>query len=197
MRPSRLVTPESDLNRRKALILAAAATAFAAQPGVSVAATAQELTQNSRLALDRLYALHPKTREWAKSARAILVFPEIVKAGLVVGGQGGEGAMFEHGKVVGFYRSAAGSLGLQAGAQKFSYALFFMNQKALDYVKASDGWSIGAGPSVVIVDEGAAKSLTTTTMKKDIYAIVFGQKGLMAGIGLEGSKITKIHPKAS
>lgn len=198
MRPTHSDPPQaSELNRRKALILAAAATAFAARPGVSAAATAQELSQNSRLALDRLYALHPKTRDWAKEAKAVLVFPEIVKAGFMVGGQGGDGALFVHGKVAGFFRTGSASFGLQAGAQKFSYALFFMTDKAVDYVKTNDGWSIGSGPSFVLVDAGMAKNLNNTTMRKDIYGIVWGQKGLMAGIGLEGSKISRIHPKAS
>lgn len=188
----------ADMTRRASLTLATAAAMMAlGRPGVSVAATAQELTRNSHLALDRLFALRPQSRQWAKGAKAIIVFPEIIKAGFVFGGQGGDGAMFERGKVTGFYRTAAGSFGLQAGAQKFSYALFLMNQKALDYVKSTDGWSIGTGPSVVLIDEGAAKALTTTTMRKDVYAVVYGQEGLMAGLSLEGSKITKIHPKAA
>jgi lipid-binding SYLF domain-containing protein len=187
-----------ELTRRGSLTLAAAAAMVAlARPGESAAATAQELARNSHLALDRLFALRPQTRAWAKQAKAIIVFPEIIKAGFMFGGQGGDGAMFEKGKVTGFFRTAAASFGLQAGAQKFSYALFLMNQKALDYVKSTDGWSIGTGPSVVLVDEGAAKALTTTTMRKDVYAMVYGQQGLMAGLSLEGSKITKIHPKAA
>jgi lipid-binding SYLF domain-containing protein len=179
------------------MVLATAAAAMAvAYPGISAAATAQELSRDSRLALDRLYALHPETRQWAKAARAIIVFPEILKAGFVFGGQGGDGAMFEKGKVVGFYRAAAGSFGLQAGAQKFSYALFLMTPKAIESVRSANGWSIGTGPSVVLIDEGAAKAMTTTTMHKDVYAFVYGQKGLMGGIDIEGSKITQIHPKA-
>jgi lipid-binding SYLF domain-containing protein len=188
----------AEMTRRASLTLATAAAMMAlGSPGASFAATAQELTRNSHLALDRLFALHPQTRQWAKQAKAILVFPEIIKAGFLVGGQGGDGALFERGKVVGFYRTAAGSFGLQAGGQKFSYAMFLMNQKAVDYLKSSDGWSIGTGPTVVVVDEGAAKALTTTTMRKDVYAVVYGQEGLMAGISLEGSKITPIHPKAA
>jgi len=190
--------PAAEMTRRASLTLATAAAMMAlARPGVSAAATAEELSSNSHLALDRLFALRPEARQWATKARAILVFPEIVKAGFMVGAQGGDGALIEKGKVVGFYRIAAGSFGLQAGAQKFSYALFFMTQQALDYLKSSNGWSIGSGPSVVVLDEGAAKSMNTTTMRKDVYAVPFGQKGLMAGLGLEGSKITPIHPKAA
>jgi lipid-binding SYLF domain-containing protein len=94
---------------------------------------------------------------------------------------------------VGYYSTVAASYGLQAGAQSFGYALFFITDKALDYLKKSEGWEIGVGPSIVIVDEGIAKSLTTTTAKSDIYAFFFDQKGLMAGLGLQGSKITRIE----
>lgn len=184
-----------DLNRRKALILAAAATAFGAYPGVSAAARAEELAQNAHLALDSLYATRPETRALGQKAMAILVFPEIVKAGLIVGGQGGEGAMFVHDRAIAFFNIFAASYGLQAGAQKFSYAMFFMNQKAVDYAKSSNGWSFGSGPSVVLIDEGAAKNLNTTTLRKDVYAVAYGQKGLMAGLSLEGSKISRIYPK--
>ncbi len=95
-------------------------------------------------------------------------------------------------RTVGYYRTAAASYGFQAGVKKFGYALFFMTDSALAYLDASGGWAIGTGPSVVVVDQGAARSLTTTNLRSDVYAFVFSQKGLMGGIGLEGSKITKI-----
>jgi lipid-binding SYLF domain-containing protein len=98
------------------------------------------------------------------------------------------------GKTVGYYNLSAASFGLQAGGQTFSYALFFMTDSALDYLQKSDGWSIGSGPSVVVVDKGAAASMTSTSITQDVYAVPFGQRGLMAGLGLEGSKITHIHP---
>lgn len=93
-----------------------------------------------------------------------------------------------------YYNISAASFGLQAGGQTFSYALFFMNDAALAYLTKSDGWAIGSGPSVVVLDKGTAASLTSTTLSQDVYAIPFGQRGLMAGLGLEGSKITPIHP---
>jgi lipid-binding SYLF domain-containing protein len=123
----------------------------------------------------------------------ILVFPGILKGGLIIGGQYGEGALRVKGKTAGYYNSVAASYGLQAGIQKFGYALFFMTDSALQYIDKSDGWEIGVGPSIVVVDEGIAKSLTTTTAKSDIYAFFFDQKGLMAGIGLQGTKITKLN----
>ena len=159
----------------------------------ATAATAAELSANGKAALSRLYAKSDRAVRYSRDARAILVFPKIVKAGFMIGGQGGEGVLFERGKAVGYYKIGAASFGLQAGGQSFSYALFFMNDKALKYLKDSDGWSIGSGPSVVVVDKGAAMSTTSTTLAKDVYAFPFGQKGLMAGLGLEGSKITRIN----
>ena len=156
------------------------------------AATAAELNRDGKAALNRLYAQSDRARRYSRDARAILVFPKIVKAGLVVGAQGGEGVLFVGGKPAGYYKIGAASFGLQAGGQSFSYALFLMNDKALTYLRKSDGWAIGSGPSVVVVDKGAAMSTTSTTLAKDVYAFPFGQKGLMAGLGLEGSKISPI-----
>lgn len=157
------------------------------------AATAAELNANGKAALNRLYSQSNRAVRYGRDARAILVFPKIVKVGFVVGGQGGEGVLFVRGKPAGYYRIGAGSFGLQAGGQSFSYALFFMNDKSLQYLQKSDGWSIGSGPSVVVVDKGAAMSNTSTTLSQDVYAFPFGQKGLMAGLGLEGSKISRIN----
>jgi lipid-binding SYLF domain-containing protein len=88
----------------------------------------------------------------------------------------------------------AGSYGLQAGIQSFGYILFFMNEKAMEYLDNSAGWEVGVGPSIVVMDKGTAKSLTTTTGRSDVYAFIFSQQGLMAGLGLQGSKMTKINP---
>jgi lipid-binding SYLF domain-containing protein len=118
----------------------------------------------------------------------------VVKGGLIVGGQYGVGALREGRKTFGYYKTVAASYGLQAGAQKFGYAMFFMTDSALQHLKKSSGWEVGVGPSIVLVDEGVARSLTTTTAKDDIYAFFFDQKGLMAGLGLQGSKISSITP---
>ena len=144
--------------------------------------------------MQNLYAAQPKARNLGNKAKAILVFPKIIKAGLLIGGQSGDGALRMGGKTVGYYNLSAASFGLQAGGQTFSYALFFMTDSALDYLQKSDGWAIGSGPSVVVVDKGAAASMTSTSITQDVYAVPFGQRGLMAGLGLEGSKITHIHP---
>jgi len=165
------------------------------QPAPAVAASAAEIARDSRQALQELETHTPKTRDLAAKATAILVFPEIVKAGFLVGGQTGSGALIKQGQIQAYYDITAVSFGLQAGAQTFGYALFFMNDEALQYLDKSDGWAIGAGPSVVVVDQAAAAGMTSTTLTQDVYAVPFGQKGLMAGIGLEGSKITRIHPE--
>lgn len=160
----------------------------------AAASSAAELTTDADAALKTLYATHPAAVDLSKTAKGILVFPNIVKAGFIFGAGYGEGVLEEHGKVVGYYNSFSGSWGLQAGAQSYGYAVFLMTQRALDYLNKSEGWEIGADPTVVVVDEGAAKNLTSTTLRKDAYAFIFDQKGLMAGISLEGTKISHIRP---
>ena len=156
---------------------------------------AAELASKSQEALKALYAATPLAKELGPKAQAILVFPEVTKAGLGIGGQYGEGTLLTKGSASAYYKTTGASIGLQAGGQRYGYAMFFMNAKALDEFKKATGFEVGVGPTVVLVDEGKAKNLTTTTMKDDIYAFVFGQKGLMAGLGIQGNKITPITPK--
>lgn len=163
--------------------------AFAAPP---LAPTASQIDQSVSAALNNLYAQNAAARALGAKAKAILVFPDIKKGAFVVGAQWGYGALRKDKKTAGYYRTAAASYGFQAGVKKFGYALFFMTDSALAYLDKSGGWAIGTGPSVVVVDQGMARSLTTTNLRSDVYAFVFDQKGLMAGIGIEGSKITKI-----
>jgi len=178
-------------------LLCGALIALAAQ--LSLAAegkgTAAELSGSSRTALNKLYARAPAAKALSEKAIAVLVFPSITKAGLMVGGQYGEGTLFKAGKTAGYYSTAGVSYGLQAGAQKYGYAMFFMNEGALSQLNKAEGFEVGVGPSVVVMDEGMAKSTTSTSMKDDIYAFIFSQKGLMAGLGLQGNKITRIKPK--
>ena len=155
-------------------------------------APATVLSRDSRNALNRLYAKSSTAKALGAQATAILVFPSIKKAGFIVGGQYGEGTLFRDGKPVAYYSTAGLSYGLQAGVQEFGYSMFFMNANALAQLDKADGFEVGVGPSVVIVDQGMARNATTTTMKDDIYAFVFGQRGLMAGIGLQGNKITRV-----
>jgi lipid-binding SYLF domain-containing protein len=161
------------------------------------AATAATIDKDASAALRQLQAQNPKVKPLLQKALAVLIFPKIIKGGFVIGGQYGEGALREKEKTIGYYNIAAASFGLQAGGQSFSYALLFMKPDALDYLKKSDGWAVGSGPSVVVLDKGAAGSMTSTTITQDVVAIPFGQHGLMAGLGLEGSKITPINPGAA
>jgi lipid-binding SYLF domain-containing protein len=162
----------------------------------AVAASAQKIDQSVTAALKRLYAESPSAKMLGQQAKGILVFPGVVKGGLIIGGQWGEGALRKQGRTVAYYRTVAASYGLQAGGQKFGYALFFMDDDSLKYLETSKGWEIGTGPSVVIVDKGVAKSMGTTASREGVFAFIFGQKGLMAGIGIQGSKITRITPEA-
>jgi len=158
------------------------------------AMTAAEIDKEVQEALANLYKHSETARDFGTVAKGILVFPDVYKAGLMIGGQFGEGALLKNGKTAGYYNTVEASYGLQAGIQNFGYVLFFMKDKALDYLDNSEGWEIGVGPSIVIVDKGFASSMTTTTAKDDVYAFFVDQKGLMAGLGLKGSKITRIQP---
>jgi len=161
--------------------------------GAAYAASAAGIDADVDAALMRLYEEQPVAKMLAEKAVAILVFPNMVKAGFLVGAQYGEGALLKKGRTVGYYNSVAASYGLQAGAQSFGYVLFLMTPSAVHYLNRSGGWEIGTGPSIVVADEGVARTLTSTTLKSDVYAFIFDQKGLMAGIGLQGSKITTIR----
>ena len=153
-----------------------------------------KIDAESHAALSSLLASNPTAKALAAKAKGILIFPSIVKAGLGVGGSYGQGEALQNGAVEGYYNSISGSIGLQAGIQKYGYAVFLMTDEAVSYLHDSDGWEIGVGPTVVVVDDGLARNLSTTTLKDAAYAVIFDQKGLMAGVSLEGTKITKIKP---
>lgn len=183
--------------RRVVMALLLTAAAALAVPRFALAGSAGEIDRGVDAALKNLYATTPSARLLASKAKAVLVFPHILKAGFMFGGQIGEGAMrtgnlLSGGKTVGYYNSVAASYGFQAGVQTFSYAMFLMNNEAIDALNNTAGFELGVGPSIVILDKGGAKSLTTTTLTEDAYVFIFGQKGLMAGVGVQGSKITRI-----
>ena len=179
--------------RRAVSAIAAVALIAAFRPAAALAASAKSVDSRIDATLKKLYAEAPLAKELSKRAKGILVFPKITKAGLLFGGAYGEGVLRKGRVDVGKYNSVAASYGLQAGVQSFGYALFFMNDEAMAYLDKSGGWEIGSGPSLVVVDSGMAKKYSSSTLTKDIYAFIFGQKGLMAGLGLEGSKISKIQ----
>ncbi len=179
-------------------VLVGTALVCAAHPSVAQdkgKSEAAELASASKAALQQLSASAPLAKALVPNALAVLVFPKVTKAGLGIGGQYGEGTLLKKGTATAYYKTTGASFGLQAGGQQYGYAMFFMNAKALDEFVNANGFEVGVGPSVVLVDEGMAKTTTTNTLKDDVYAFVFGQKGLMAGLGIQGNKITKITPK--
>ena len=177
----------------RALVFAlAVGTTNLTLPRAAIAAATAGVDEDAAAALKRLNATEPAAKLLSQKAKAILVFPRIVKAGFLVGAHYGEGVLFQNGRPGAHYNTMAGSYGYQAGLQSYGYVLFLMTDDALRYLDRSGGWEIGAGPSVVVVNKGKGKSITSTTLTQDVYAFIFNQKGLMAGAGLQGSKITKI-----
>lgn len=173
-------------------MVAAVILATPAQAQKSKAAI--RIDQQVDVALKKLYKSSPVARRLQKNATAILVFPTIVKAGFGFGGATGYGSLRQNGKTTGYYDTFTASYGFQAGLQSFGYALFFMDNDSLSYLDKSGGFELGVGPSLVILNEGAAKSVTTTTTQKGIYAITFSQAGLMGGAGIQGTKISRFYP---
>jgi len=158
----------------------------------ATAVNVSELNTSSKVALTNLLKENAEAKKLNTSAIAVLVFPAITKAGFIVGGQYGEGVLWKKEKPTAYYNTAGGSFGLQAGAQQYGYALFFMKEGALDALNSTQGFEIGTGPSIVVVDQGFATSMTSINTQADIYAFIFSQKGVMAGVGIQGNKITKL-----
>ncbi len=165
--------------------------ACAGLKGAPKGEAAQVKEREARTALERLYHESSEAKQLSMRAAGILVFPEVTKAGFVVGGQYGDGVLFKQGRFAGFYNSTSVSAGLQAGAQRLGYALFFMGQDDLNYLNSSKGWEVGTNPNLTVIDRGYSTALTSSTAREGIYAFFFDQKGLMAGVGLQGTKITK------
>lgn len=160
--------------------------------GSAYAGKAANLTRSSNQALASLVQNNPLAAEMSKKAKGILIFPNIVKAGLVFGGAYGQGVLKRNARIDSYYNSVTASFGWQAGAESYGYVVFLMNQDAIDYIHETQGWEIGVGPSVVIVNDGIAKNLSTSTLKDDAYAFIFDQQGLMASLSIEGTKISRI-----
>jgi len=160
----------------------------------ALGASASQIDRNATESLTTLYKNTPGAKALGDKAVAVLIFPSIVKGGFIIAGQFGDGALRKSGKTVAYYRSLAASYGFQAGVQAFGYVLFFMDDASVKYLDKSDGWELGTGPSLVVLDAGFGKNLSTTTLQKGVYAFIFDQKGLMGGVGIQGSKITRINP---
>lgn len=174
------------------LVAVATMLALGSMGSQALAATAEDLDKDSAQALQTLYKTNPSAEVISKKARAILVFPKVVKAGLVFGGSYGEGVLMQNAKVTEYFNSVSASWGWQAGAESYTYVVFLMSDKAVKYLAKSKGWEFGVGPTVVAVNEGIAKNLSTSTLKDDAYAFITDQQGLMASLSIEGTKISRI-----
>jgi lipid-binding SYLF domain-containing protein len=163
-------------------------------PQIVRAATKTEINAGVDVALQKFATGVKGGREFLKAAKGLLVIPRIKKAGFVVGGEYGNGALRIGGKSIGYYNLAAGSVGLQIGAEEFNVLLCFMDRAALEKFRSANGWQVGVDGEVTLVNVGAGGSVDTTKLNEPIVGFVFGAKGLMAGISLQGLKFSKINP---
>jgi len=181
---------------RLVFLLSILGTFFMASTSIAEDRTA--LDNDVDAAISLLLETTPAAKRLAPKAKGALVFPNVVKAGFLVGVQYGNGALVRRKQeggyyIANYYSLTSGSYGLQAGVQSFAYVMALMTDAAVEKVERGEMWEVGVGPSVVVVDEGMAKTLTTETAKSDVYAFTFGQKGLMGGLGLQGTKITRLN----
>ncbi len=165
---------------------------LAATVKTSPAATAGEIDPRVEVALGRFYNEVQGAREFARQAKGLLVMPRVIKAGFVIGGEYGEGALLVNGKTVDYYNLVAGSYGLQIGAEARDIIIAFMTEKALENFRASQGWEAGVDGNIALIDVGGGRRLDTTTLRDPIVGFVFGVKGLMADLSLKGSKFTRL-----
>jgi lipid-binding SYLF domain-containing protein len=180
--------------KRKTLF---AASSFAAVAlllsAASFGATKAEIDKRVHVAMHRFYELSPQHKDLVARAKGVLVFPRITKGGVGVGGQFGEGALRIDGKNIDYYSIASASVGVTLGLARRKEVILFMTQEALDKFMTSHGWTIGADANVAVLDKGAGGNYDSQTLQRPILGFVFGEKGLIGDVSLEGSKITKIE----
>ena len=165
---------------------------FVLSPATSFAASAADIDSSVSEALEAFAQQVDGGRSFLEQAAGYLVFPRVIKVGVGVGGETGEGALLVKGETAGYYRTASGSIGFQLGAQAKSIVIAFMTEESLDKFRNSAGWKVGVDGSVALIDIGAGKAIDTTSINDPVVGFVFGAKGLMYNLTLEGSKITKI-----
>jgi lipid-binding SYLF domain-containing protein len=161
-------------------------------PVLSYAATAKEIDASVNASLDRFVKEVKGAKQFLDTAKGVLIIPKVIQGAVVVGAEYGEGALRIGGKTVGYYNIASGSLGAQIGGQEKDIILVFMSNAALKKFRTSKNWQAGVDAKVTLVNVGVDESLDTTKFKQSVLGFVFGQKGLMAGATIEGSKITKL-----
>lgn len=164
----------------------------AALAGTANAATKTEIDARVSGALETLYEQSPAARDLSGKAAGILVFPRIIKAGFGLGGEYGEGSLLVGGSPVQYYRVAGASVGFQIGGQARAQVLMFMTDESLATFRASNGWEVGVDGSVAVVEFGVGEDLTSRSAQEPIIGFVFGNKGLMYNLSLEGSRFWKV-----
>jgi lipid-binding SYLF domain-containing protein len=169
--------------------------AFSSLAAVAEAATKAELDAAAKAAMDRFQKDVKGSAEFLKVTKGALVVPNIIKAGFVIGGQYGEGALQIAGKNEAYYSFASGSVGWQIGAEKYDLIILFLTDEALQKFRDSKGWEAGADASVTVVSVGAEGTVETLRSQSPVVGFVLDQKGLMAGVSVKGAKFTKIEPK--
>ena len=165
----------------------------AAQPSIALAASKDEIDAKVQQAVEDFYKQTSAGKRLAQKAAGMLVFPEVLKAGIGVGGEYGEGALLIKGKTAAYYSTAAASIGFQLGAQVKSQIILFMNPKVLENFRKSEGWKAGVDGSVALATLGAGGELSTDTVRQPIIGFIFSNKGLMYNLTFEGSKITRLE----
>ena len=157
------------------------------------AASAGAIDADVQATLQHFYEEVGEGKQIVKDAKGVLVFPSVIKAGIGLGGEYGEGALLVKDKTVDYYNTAAASIGLQLGAQKKSIIIIFTQKEALERFRASSGWKAGVDASIAVVTVGAGGAMDTAKLREPILAFIIGQKGLMYNLTLEGAKFTKIR----
>jgi lipid-binding SYLF domain-containing protein len=180
-------------SRMKAIIFFSALFAFAAMPSSSKASSAEEINVAANATLHRFVEQNPSAEELGRKAAGVLVFPSVVKAGMLLGGQYGEGVLIVHGNAAGYYNIVSASFGFQLGVQSLSIIIVFVTEQALADFQRAYGWKVGIDGSIVVVTLGAAGSIDTDSLTSPIVAFVTDQEGLMYSLSLEGSKISRIE----
>ena len=183
------------IGRRRLLVLSGSIFLTSTTLGCSVNNAnnaGSKIISNADEALENLFSIAPETYSIYEKSAGTLIIPKITKAGFVFGGSYGEGVLKIGGAPIDFYSVATASYGYQIGALQYSHVIFFMTEHALKTFRVTDGWEIGADAEVFFRKTGASLGVTNNTLTKPIYAIVFGQRGVIAGASLEGAKYSRL-----
>jgi lipid-binding SYLF domain-containing protein len=178
--------------RRKLFAASGLAVAALLMSAVSFGATRAEIDERVHVAMHQFYELNPEHKDLVARAKGVLVFPHVTKGGAGVAGQFGEGALRIDGKNVAYYSISSASVGLTLGLAKHKEVILFMTQEGLDKFMNGHGWTIGADANVAVLKKGAGGTYDTETLQRPILGFVFGEKGLLGDVSLEGSKVTKL-----